>query len=174
MEKGYIQVYTGNGKGKTTASLGLVMRAVAAGIHVYIGQFLKEGNYNELKTLKNRFPEVKVEQYGAQLDSFAKKKPITDDFDAAREGLEHAKEALASGKYGLVILDELNIAVVFNLISVRDVMELIAIKPESTELVITGRYAPQELRDAADLVSEIIEEKHYYNQGVLARPGIEC
>ncbi len=174
MEKGYVQVYTGNGKGKTTASLGVVMRAVSAGLKVYIGQFLKDQEYNELKTLKNRFPEVTVEQYGSGLGCFVRNTPDAAEFDAAREGYEKAKKALVSGKYDLVIMDEINIAVVFNLLSVNQVLDLIKEKPNCTELIITGRYASQEVRDAADLVSEITEEKHYYTQGVLSRPGIEC
>lgn len=170
-DKGYVQVYTGNGKGKTTASLGLSLRAVCAGYKVFYGQFTKGMDYSELKAaefLKN----FELKQYGRA--AFIHGKPIQEDIDKAREGLREIKEKLISGEYDLVVCDELNIALFYNLISVEDVIDLIESKPEHTELIITGRYAKDEILERADLVTEMREIKHYYRQGVMARKGIEA
>ena len=175
--KAYVQVYTGNGKGKTTASLGLCLRALGAGFSVYIGQFLKNGNYSEIKMLR-RMEEIleegqtlKVEQFGEP--RFIKQKPRPEDVDAAAYGWKSIRAALHSGKYDLVIAEEINVALKMDLVPLEEVLEEIRNKPDSVELICTGRYAPSELREAADLVSEICEEKHYYKAGVPARTGIE-
>jgi cob(I)alamin adenosyltransferase len=175
--KGYVQVYTGNGKGKTTASLGLTLRALGAGYSVYIGQFLKNGNYSEIKMLE-RIRDIlsgdqllTVEQFGEP--RFIKQKPRPEDVEAAAAGWGSVRAALKSGKYDLVIAEEINVALHMDLVPLEEVLEEIRAKAEDVELVCTGRYAPEALREAADLVSEISEEKHYYKAGVPARTGIE-
>ena len=172
MNKGYFQIYTGNGKGKTTAALGLAMRAAGADMSVYIGQFIKSMEYHEIGILRSRFPEVTVELYGIE-GCIVKREPDENDFLAARTGLEKAMAALKSGRYDMVILDEITIALYFGVLSEADVLSLVHARPENTELIFTGRYAPQSLIDEADLVTEMTEVKHYYAAGVEARDGIE-
>ena len=168
--KGYVQVYTGNGKGKTTAAIGLAIRATGAGKKIYIAQFVKGMKYSEIKTLE-KFDNIDIEQFG--LKCFIVDKPKQEDIDLAVEGLNKVKELIVSGKYDLVIMDEANIAVFFNLYSEDDLLKVIDIKPENVELIITGRYAKEKLIKRADLVTEMKEIKHYYNNGVEARQGIE-
>jgi len=172
MNKGYFQIYTGNGKGKTTAALGLAMRAAGADMSVYIGQFIKSMEYHEIGILRSRFPEVTVELYGIE-GCIVKREPDKNDFLAARTGFEKAMAALKSGRYDMVILDEITIALYFDVLSEADVLSLVHARPENTELIFTGRYAPQSLIDEADLVTEMTEVKHYYAAGVEARDGIE-
>jgi len=168
--KGYVQVYTGNGKGKTTAALGLAIRAVGAGLPVFIGQFVKGMDYSELAALR-RLSLVTLKQYGR--DCFIYQKPTNEDIMAARHGLEEVREVIRSGSYSLVILDEANIATHYGLFSVDELLELVEAKPDNVELVITGRYADQKVIQSADLVTEMREIKHYYQRGVQARAGIE-
>ena len=171
LEKGYVQVYTGNGKGKTTAMMGLTLRATGAGLHVYIGQFLKSMEYSEVMAIKTHLPNVKIEQYG---EGCAIGRNVTpEDTKAAAKGMEKAMQAMLSGKYSIVVLDEANVAVHLGLLGVESVLELISKKPENVELVLTGRYAAPEVVAAADLVSEMRDIKHYYNAGIMARDGIE-
>ncbi|PIP18916.1 MAG: cob(I)yrinic acid a,c-diamide adenosyltransferase [Candidatus Omnitrophica bacterium CG23_combo_of_CG06-09_8_20_14_all_41_10] len=179
-----IQVYTGNGKGKTTAALGLAIRAAGAGLNVYIGQFAKgriygfgqrrpnhrSPTYSELAALK-KIKNIKVEQFGRHC--FIKAKPDKQDIRLACAGLEKIKRAVLSRKYRLIILDEINIALKFKLISLEEVLAILKKAPVNTEIVLTGRYACPEILKVADLVSEIKEKKHYYNKGVKARRGIE-
>ncbi|MCL2616277.1 MAG: cob(I)yrinic acid a,c-diamide adenosyltransferase [Defluviitaleaceae bacterium] len=168
----YIQVYTGNGKGKTTAALGLCLRAVGAGKRIFFGQFMKDGDYCESRVLAERFPEVTYATYGAR--GFIRKgTENTTDTELALAGLAAAREELASGKYDIVILDELNVALFMDLLPLNDVLALLDARPTHTELILTGRYAHQAIVDRADLVSEIGEVKHYYTKGVNARTGIE-
>jgi cob(I)alamin adenosyltransferase len=169
--KGYVQVYTGDGKGKTTAAIGLAVRAVGAGLKIFIGQFVKGMDYSELKSLERFSPQMKVKQYGRA--KFVHSKPAEEDFAAARDGYEEIKGIIKSGQYDLVILDEANIAVYFKLLSVEELLTLIDEKPESLELIFTGRKADPRLIERADLVTEMREVKHYYSKGVLAREGIE-
>ena len=169
--KGYIQVYTGNGKGKTTAAIGLAMRAVGAGKKVYIGQFIKSMHYSELNALKKMEPDIKIKQYG--VGCFIGKSPEQEDRDAAKNALKEIIKIIHSQKYDIVIMDEINMALYFKLISLEDVISVLDQKPESMELVLTGRFAPQEIIDRADLVTEMQEVKHYYAVGVEAREGIE-
>jgi len=169
--KGYVQVYTGDGKGKTTAAIGLAVRAVGAGLKVFLGQFVKGMEYSELKSLERFSQQMKVKQYGRA--EFVHNKPKEEDFVAARSGYEEVKGIIKSGQYDLVILDEANIAVYFKLLSVEDLLALIDEKPESVELVFTGRKADPQLIEKADLVTEMKEVKHYYSEGVAAREGIE-
>lgn len=169
--KGYIQVYTGDGKGKTTAALGLAMRAYGAGLNVYIAQFVKGMRYSELETLKVLSRLITVKQYGR--GCFIKGDPTEEDIRAARAGLKEVREIMLSGKYQMLILDEANIATHYKLISVDDLLKLIAEKPEEMEMIITGRNADPRIIEASDLVTEMKEVKHYYNDGVMAREGIE-
>jgi cob(I)alamin adenosyltransferase len=168
--KGMIQVYTGNGKGKTTAAFGLAIRAVGAKKNVFIGQFVKGMKYSELKSLK-KIDKIKISQYG--LDYFIKGKTDKKNIGEARKGLKEIKEILKSGKYDLVILDEANIAVYYDLFSVEELIDVINARAQNVEVVITGRYADKEIIKKADLVTEMKEIKHYYNQGLAARVGIE-
>ncbi|MCK5766203.1 MAG: cob(I)yrinic acid a,c-diamide adenosyltransferase [Bacteroidales bacterium] len=169
--KGYVQVYTGNGKGKTTAALGLAVRAVGAGMKVFIGQFVKGMHYSELDVINSDLENVTVRQYGR--DCFIINEPTPEDKEAAQNGFGRIRQIVHAGKHELVILDELNIAIYYGLISIDEVLRLIKDKPSHVELVITGRYAPDELLKAADLVTEMKEVRHYYQKGVQARKGIE-
>jgi cob(I)alamin adenosyltransferase len=167
---GYIHVYTGNGKGKTTAALGLSLRAAAAGKKVYIGQFVKGMHYSELDLLPT-ITNITLKQYGR--GCFIFNEPTGEDFAAARAGLAELARILHSGDYDLVILDEVNIALHYGLIQFEDLQAALVGRAEQVEVVLTGRYAPQKLIDMADLVTEMREIKHYYSQGVEARIGIE-
>ena len=169
--RGYIHVYTGVGKGKTTAALGLTLRAAGAGLKVYIAQFIKSGNYSEINALQRFTDLVTLEQFGQ--GRFTKGKPTAEDIEIARNGLLRAKVKLSSGQYSLVILDELNVAISYEIFAVDDILEIIDQKPDHTELVITGRNAAPEIVERADLVSEIQAIKHYFQKGVKARIGIE-
>ena len=167
---GYVQVYTGNGKGKTTASFGLALRAAMAGKKVFIGQFVKGMPYSELK-VPDFIKNIEIKQYGA--DCFIVKAPTEHDIKIARDGLHEMSRILKEGKHDVVIMDEANIALFYKLFSVEELLEALRNRAEHVEVVITGRYAPQELIDFADLVTEMKEIKHYYTKGVEARTGIE-
>jgi cob(I)alamin adenosyltransferase len=171
LEKGFIHVYTGPGKGKTTAAIGLGVRATGAGFKVYMIQFMKGRRYSELDALKH-LSNFTVVQYGR--DEFvSKEKPEQIDIDFAKKGFDHAKKVIKEGKHDMVILDEINVAVDYKLIPLKDVLKLVDEKPEKMELVLTGRYAPPELVKSADLVTEMLEIKHPYQKGALARKGID-
>jgi cob(I)alamin adenosyltransferase len=169
--KGYVQVYTGNGKGKTTAAFGLVLRAVGAGLRVFIAQFVKNMKYSEIKALERLGDAVTLRQYGR--GDFLKRKPDEADIRAAREGLTEVREVMLGGGYDVMILDEVNIATYYGLFSVEDVLAFIEARPEHVELVLTGRKADPRIIEAADLATEMKEIKHYYHRGVKARVGIE-
>lgn len=171
MEKGYVQVYTGDGKGKTTAALGLSLRAVCAGKKVFFGQFVKGMKYSETKCV-DYLEGIEIKQFGK--DCFIYNDPTKEDIRLAKEGLEEIKGILKEGKYDIVVLDELNIALFYELFDLEEVIEAINNRAPHVEVVITGRYAPQGLIDMADLVTEMKEIKHYYTEGVQARTGIEC
>ncbi len=170
LEKGYIQVYTGNGKGKTTAALGITLRTICAGNKAFFGQFMKGQDYSEKKAVQF-LPGLTMEQFGGSC--FVNGKPTEKDISDAKAGLARMKEILSSGDYDLVVFDEINTSLFFQLVSVEEVMAVLDLKPEKTEVILTGRYAPQEIMDRADLVTEMREIKHYYNAGVDARAGIE-
>jgi cob(I)alamin adenosyltransferase len=169
--KGYVQVYTGNGKGKTTAALGLALRACGAGLRVYIGQFIKGGDYSEIQTLKNHLPNVVIEQYGR--GCFVREKPSPEDLAAARAGLERLSAALTEGHYDVVIADEACCACTAGLFECKALLQLVDRKPDRVELIFTGRDAPQALVQRADLVTEMRSVKHYFDAGVGGRRGIE-
>ena len=172
LEKGCIQVYTGNGKGKTTAALGLALRAVGRGLKVCILQFIKGGGpYGEQLIAERLAPLFTIIQTGRP--GWVNTKDITEDRSIAQEALLQAKKLLTSGEYDLFICDEINGAVGFGLIDVEQVLELISLRPEKVELVLTGRNAHERVIEAADLVTEMREIKHYYKAGVPARAGIE-
>ncbi len=171
MKEGYVQVYTGNGKGKTTAAFGVALRMIGAGGKVFIGQFLKSGEYSEIKAFKKLSNDIEIVQFGT--GDFVINGPTKEDVSRARDGFERCKSAVYSGLYDLVIIDEINVAIFMGMISVGEVLELIERKPVSVELILTGRYAPREIIDIADLVTEMVEVKHYYTRGVTARRGIE-
>nr|WP_319396951.1 cob(I)yrinic acid a,c-diamide adenosyltransferase [uncultured Desulfobacter sp.] len=168
--KGYVQVYTGNGKGKTTASLGLAIRAAGAGLKVFIVQFMKQGMYSEIKALK-KIDNIFVEQYGA--GKFVRGNPSDEEIAKCRQGYERLCQIIQDGNHDLVVAEEANIACLYGMLSEQDLLHLIDIKPDHIELVITGRGASAAVMDRADLVTEMTEIKHYYQQGVAARIGIE-
>lgn len=170
--QGLVMVYTGNGKGKTTAALGLAMRAMGHGERVYMAQFMKGRPYGEIETVRRYLPLMKLEQFGPGrfIESCG---PTPEDRQWAGKGLEAAREALRSGEYDLVILDEINVAVEYHLLSLKEVLELVAERPPHVDLVLTGRYARPELLEVADMVSEVREVKHHYRQGIPARAGVE-
>ena len=170
MKRGFIQVYTGDGKGKTTAAFGLAVRALGSGMKVYIGQFMKMGNYSEIKAMSH-FENIIIEQYGSKRN--IGEKIETGDIKKAGEGLIKVKEALASNKFDVIILDEINIAAFLKLVKIEDILDLMKNKPENLELVLTGRYADRRIIEAADLVTEMSALKHYYSKGIMARIGIE-
>ncbi|MCQ9207361.1 MAG: cob(I)yrinic acid a,c-diamide adenosyltransferase [Omnitrophica bacterium] len=170
LKKGLVQVYTGNGKGKTTAAFGLALRATGAGLKVYILQFIKGRFYSELAAFK-RIKGLKIVQSGR--GCFIRKKPNQRDRDLAEKGLLKAEANIMSGIYDVVILDEVNVALHFELLNTEDIITLIKKKPKNVELVLTGRYCPQEILKQADLVTEMREIKHPYRKGIGARRGIE-
>ena len=168
---GYIQIYTGEGKGKTTAALGLAIRAAGAGLNVYLAQFIKQGEYSEIKGLNRFSDKITVAQFGC--GRFIKGRPTAKDIEIATQGIEKVKAILAAGKHQVVILDEASVAVSLNLFSEEILLEIITTKPDDVELIITGRGATQKMIEAADLVTEMQEIKHYFKNGVEARIGIE-
>ena len=171
LSKGYVQVYTGDGKGKTTAALGLALRAAGHGMRTYVGQFMKGQAYGELEALRDH-PHITIEQYG-HVRCVHREEVTAEHVERAHRGLERACEAMLSGEYDVVVLDEANVSIWFGLLTVQEVLAFVDERPEHVELILTGRRAPQELIDRADLVTEMKEIKHYYEQGVPARRGIE-
>ena len=176
MRKGYIQVYTGNGKGKTTAALGLALRAAGAGLTVFIAQFIKKRKCGEHKALERFKDLITVKQYGTGFIKEAESREQGEEtraIEAARKGLEEIKKIVALEKYNIVILDEINVALHYSLLDVEGVLSLLDVKPLSVEIVLTGRYADERIIDKADLVTEMSNVKHYIKKGVKARAGIE-
>lgn len=169
--RGYIQVYTGNGKGKTTAALGLALRAAGAGLRVFIAQFVKGMEYSEHNSLGRLSDLITIKQYGRGF--FIQRTPEEEDIRAAQEGLKEVKEIMCTGNYDVMVLDEADIAIHYDLFSVEDLLDFIRAKPEHVELVITGRMAAPEIVEEADLVTEMKDIKHYYHKGIQARVGIE-
>jgi cob(I)alamin adenosyltransferase len=167
---GLIHIYTGRGKGKTTAALGLAMRAAGHGFRVAIVHFMKIWNYGEVKSLEKL--GIDLFRYGTT-ELIDPKNPSPIDFEQANEAIEKAEELVKTGNYDILILDEINVAVDFNLIPLMRVVDLLEKKPDNLELVITGRNCPKELIERADLVSVIDEMKHPYSKGLEARKGIE-
>ncbi|MGD9045502.1 MAG: cob(I)yrinic acid a,c-diamide adenosyltransferase [Desulfobacterales bacterium] len=169
--QGKVHVYTGDGKGKTTAALGLSIRAAGAGFRVFFAQFIKSDEYSEIKALKRFSDLITVEQFG--LGGFIGGSPSSGDIDAAQKGVARVKEIISSDKYDVVVLDEANIAVKYKLISEQDLLDIINTKSKNIELVITGRDAAAKIIERADLVTRMNAVKHYFQNGVEARVGIE-
>lgn len=173
-ERGYIQVYTGNGKGKTTAALGLALRAAGRGMKTYIAQFLKKGEYGELLAVKRYLPElIVIEQFGLPEFHHQENGVSIVEREAAEAGMGAVKKAMVSGDYRIVVLDEINTLLHFKIIAVEPVLCFLEQKPAGVELILTGRYAPQAIIDRADLVTEMQEIRHYYQKNIQARTGIE-
>ena len=169
--KGCVQVYTGDGKGKTTAAIGLAIRALGAGWRVFIAQFLKSGEYSEHKALAQFSDHLTIKTYGRNV--FIKGEPEEEDRRLAQEAYQEIAEIVAAGQYRLVILDEANVAVHYGLITVAQILDLIDRRAEGVELLITGRYAHSQLIERADLVTEMSAVKHYFDRGIKARVGVE-
>ncbi|NIV36292.1 MAG: cob(I)yrinic acid a,c-diamide adenosyltransferase [Anaerolineae bacterium] len=171
LSRGYVQVYTGDGKGKTSAALGLALRASGHGMCTYIGQFMKGQHYGELEALRDH-PLITIEQYG-DVQCIRREEVTPEHVSQAHRGLERARAVMRSGEYDLVVLDEINVAIWFGLLSVEQVLAFLDQRPSHVEVILTGRRAPPELIERADLVTEMQAVKHYYQQGVAARKGIE-
>jgi cob(I)alamin adenosyltransferase len=173
LDKGFIQVYTGNGKGKSTAAIGQAVRAAGFGLKTYIVQFMKEFPYSELNSLKYLEEWITIEQFCGDDFVYKKQLPGPEEIAKAKRGLSTSLENMLSSEFDLIILDEINVAIYFKLFTTDEVLEFINKKPKNIELILTGRYCPKELIEAADLVTEMKEVKHYYRNGVISRKGIE-
>jgi cob(I)alamin adenosyltransferase len=169
--RGFVHVYTGDGKGKTTAAMGLALRAAGAGWPVFIGQFVKGRATSETAALRRFADRVTCRQFGS--GQFIEASPTAAEIDSAERGLAECREAVVAGDYSLVVLDEANVAAALGLFPLADLTRLIDRRPPHVELVLTGRWAHEQVLERADLVTEMREVKHYYRQGILARTGIE-
>lgn len=172
--RGCVQVYTGNGKGKTTAAFGLALRAAGRGMRTFVGQLMKGSEYGELAGAAMLGGLVTVEQLGSPECIPLREQPHARDVEAARVGLERCREAMLSGDYRIVIVDEGCVAVHFKLVSEDELLSLVDARPDEVELIVTGRWAPESLIARADLVTEMNNVKHYFDSAQLAaRDGIE-
>lgn len=165
-----IQVYTGCGKGKTTAAIGLAVRAAGYGKKIFIAQFMKGRHYGEIDALR-KIKNITLVQCGGRC--FIKSRPGPKDIKLAQEALKKIALLAKEGRHDIIVMDEINVALHMGLVNVNQVLDIIGTIPERTELVLTGRYCPKEIMGRADLVSEIKETKHYYRRGIKARRGIE-
>ncbi len=173
LKQGFIQVYTGNGKGKTTAAIGQAVRAAGAGLKSYIIQFMKEYPYSEINTLKKLNDWITLEQKGNDDFVYKKELPSEEEKLNAEKALKKAENLMLSHSYDIIILDEILVTVYFKLLTTEEIITAIKKKPEDVELILTGRYCPDEIIGLADLVTEMKEVKHYYTKGILSRKGIE-
>ncbi len=172
LDRGFVHVYTGDGKGKTTAAFGLALRAAGADFKVAIIQFMKGQAYSEIRAIQEFLPQIRILQTGRS--KCIRKEDVNDeDRSEARHALYHAREALDDPDLDMLILDEILVAHWFDLVSLEDILGLIERRPSHLELILTGRKAPKEVMQRADLVTEMLEIKHYYKQGIPARRGIE-
>lgn len=173
-DKGYIQVYTGDGKGKTTAAIGLAVRAAGRGKKCFIAQFMKKGDYGELIAIRKFLSDsIHIQQFGLPGFHLKRNSVSSKERSVALEGLEAVHAAIKSGQYDIIILDEINILLHFKIVDLDMVLKIIEDRPNHIELVLTGRNAPAEILKRADLITEMKNIKHYYDQNVLARSGIE-
>lgn len=175
LKRGYVDIYTGNGKGKTTAAIGQGVRACGSGLKVYMVQFLKTYATGELKSIKKLEPDFKIFRFEKKRDFFWN---LNDDEKAelkeeVREAYDFCTETLKNIKCDVLIMDEIMGVIKNELLSKEDILKLIEIKPNSVELILTGRDVPDEIAQKADLITEMKEVKHYFNKGVPARKGIE-
>jgi cob(I)alamin adenosyltransferase len=171
---GYVQVYTGNGKGKTTAALGLALRAAGWQMKTYLAQFMKKGEYGELLAARQYLAGwLTIEQFGLPDFHRPQRGVSQKERNAAAAGLLAVNQAIQSGKYRIVILDEINTLLHFGILAPAAVVQIIASKPRTLELVLTGRHAPAAILAKADLITEMREIRHYFSRGVTARLGIE-
>ncbi|HID39977.1 MAG TPA: cob(I)yrinic acid a,c-diamide adenosyltransferase [Calditrichaeota bacterium] len=174
LERGYIQVYTGNGKGKTTAAIGLAVRAVGADLQVLFIQFMKNYPYGEVTILQNLSTNLVLRRYGNDDFVFRKEHPSIELIKEVKAGLRQAEQDMYSGRYDIVILDEVLVSIYFGLFNEEEIIQLMEKKPEQVELVLTGRYSTEAINKRANLITEMKEIKHYYGiQGIGARKGIE-
>lgn len=173
LKEGFVQVYTGNGKGKSTAAIGLAVRAAGAGLKSYIIQFMKDYNYSELRSLELLHEFIELEKVGKDDFVFRKELPPQEEIDLAATALNKAEIKMLSGKYDIIILDEACVSIYFKILIEEQILEFINKKPKEVELVITGRYCPKSIIDKADLVTEMKEINHYYQKGVVSRKGID-
>ena len=169
--KGRLYVLTGNGKGKTTAALGMAIRAAGSGKRVFIAQFAKKGHYSEIEALGRLSDSITVEQFGT--GSFVGKQPRSIDYEVAAKGLERVKQVMAGNDYQMVVMDEAAVVTHLGLLAVEDLYEVAINRPDGMDLVITGRYAPDRIVKQADCATEMKARKHYFDKGVSARVGIE-
>lgn len=172
LKKGLVQIYTGDGKGKTTAAIGLAVRAAGRELKVYLGQFMKTRGYGEHEALKRFSDRITIEQFGSG-KFHIEGDPDEEEIEKTKKGLEKLREALLSGEHDIVIADEICVAYHFDLLDLEDIIDLVESRPKNVELVLTGRKAPEELIERSDLVTEMKEIKHPYKKGVEARDGIE-
>ncbi len=173
LSKGYVQIYTGSGKGKTTAALGLALRAAGAGYRTYILQIMKSFPYSELQSLNKLSEHIEIWQCGSDEFVLENRMPTKEEKDIVLTALHKAKTIMTAGSHEIVILDEICAAIYFKLTTTGEALDFINARPDGVELILTGRYCPQELIDAADLVTDMTEVKHYYEQGVISRKGID-
>jgi cob(I)alamin adenosyltransferase len=171
MKVANVQVFTGDGKGKTTSAIGLAIQAAGASLKVFILQFVKKGNYSEIKALKRFSDLIEVEQFG--LGRFTNEMPEPEDIRAGNQGLKRAREIIFSDRYDLVILDEANVAIKLGVIEEHEIVDLMINKPSRLKLLITGRYASKNIINLAESVTEFTARRHYMEAGVHARMGIE-
>lgn len=173
LDKGQIQVYTGNGKGKTTAAIGQAVRAAGTGLKTLIIQFMKEYPYNELNSLKLLSEWITIEQHCGDEFVYKRELPSNEEITKARNALQSAREKMLTGEYDIIILDEAIVSIYFKLLTTDELINFMDSKPDNVELILTGRYCPPEIIERADLVTEMLEVKHYYTKGILSRRGIE-
>lgn len=171
-DNGYVHIYTGNGKGKTSAAIGIAVRASGIGLKTFFAQLMKSYLYSELIALK-KIPEIKTVQFGDDNFVIEKRKPNDKELKIANEALRKIKNEMLSGKYDIIVIDEALVAIYFSYISESDLLDIIYAKPKNVELILTGRYATEKIINKADIVSEINEIKHYYQKGILSRKGID-
>ena len=172
LKQGLIQIYTGDGKGKTTCALGLALRAVGQGFKVFMVQFLKTADTGEVQAAQRLAPDFAIESFGTP--GFPRlREPDPETLTAARKAFDRARQVILAGKHDLVILDEVNLSLAYGLVPITEMLEVLRQRPSHVEVVLTGRNAPAELVDLADLVTEMRPVKHYFEAGVKARRGIE-
>lgn len=171
--KRMIQVYTGNGKGKTTAAIGQVVRAAGSGLKTYFAMFMKDYVYGELNILSKLSDSIELNHFGNDEFVFRKELPSIELKDEVKKGIIECSNKMISGNYDIIVLDEVLVSIYFQLIDLKDLIEIIENKPADVELILTGRYCPQEILERADLVTEMKEIKHYYREGVLSRKGFD-